>query len=90
MFSIRPLSASPNLKGFSRTDMLTVGLMMMVLTGISLPLFHSATKSAPKQGTGLVITAPGVATKTTFATNFTPSVSPLSVVANAAKISPVR
>jgi hypothetical protein len=90
MFSIRPLSASPNRKGFSRTDMLTVGLMTMVLAGISLPLFHSATKSAPKQGIGPAMTAPNVTTQTTFAANFTPGVSPLSEGANAMKISPVR
>ena len=52
MFSTQPLSGVPNRKGFSLIDVLTVGLMLIVLAAISMPLFHSAARSAPKQVTG--------------------------------------
>ncbi len=49
MSPIRSLSASQSRAGFSRIDLLTVGLMLLIILAISLPCFYSAGKGVQKQ-----------------------------------------
>jgi hypothetical protein len=52
VFSIRPIStASSDRKIFSPADLIIIGLVLVILMGISLPLFHSAPKSASERPT---------------------------------------
>ena len=49
MSPIRSLSVSQSRAGFSRIDLLTVGLMLLIILAISLPRFYSAEKDIQKQ-----------------------------------------
>ena len=49
MSPIQTIPVSGSRQGFSLTDLLTIGLMLMILMAISLPLFHSAGNGVEKQ-----------------------------------------
>ena len=49
MSPIQTIPVPGSRQGFSLTDLLTIGLMLMILMAVSLPLFHSAGNSAGKR-----------------------------------------